>query len=101
MLDPGPQNILFWCFITNLASFTTAGPADIYLKGLIVFNCRHGQRKMSKLYKKGLYAHSGPWRPAIRPFFAIFDLKIVIYGQKDIEIDVFVSNGGWRLMKKM
>ena len=101
MLDPGPQNILFRCFITNLASFTTAGPADIYLKGLIVFNCHRGQRKMSKLYKKGFYARSGPWRPAIRPFIAIFDLKIGFYGQKDIEMEVFVSNGGSRLMKKM
>ena len=32
---------------------------------------------------------------------AIFGLRIVFYGQKDIKIEVFVSNGGSRLMKKM
>ena len=92
---------MFWYFISNLADFNTAGPSGIYLKVLIVFNRHHGQRKISKLHKTRLYACSGPWRPAIRPFFAIFELKIVFYDQKDIELEVFVSNGGSRLMKKM
>ena len=84
MLDSRPLNIFLGDFATNVASFTTAGPLNIQLKGLVAFICQYGPKKPCTLSEKGLYARSGPWWPTIRPFLGIFDHKIGFYGQKDI-----------------